>query len=123
MIADSQDIDEYAFSLGALAHYAAENVGHPVAINRSVPMLYPKLRRKFGDTVTYEDNPTDHLKMEFAFDLVQVARGQYEPQAYHDFIGFQVSKPLLERAFQETYCLELDMSTGRSERTVTRSVK
>jgi hypothetical protein len=108
MIRDSQDLNEYAFALGALAHYAADTEGHPIAINRTVPMMYPKLRAKYGNSVTYEDDPADHLKTEFAFDVVQVARGMYEPQAYHDFIGFQVSKPLLERAFQETYCLEMD---------------
>ncbi|HTS47650.1 MAG TPA: zinc dependent phospholipase C family protein [Bryobacteraceae bacterium] len=108
LIRESQDINEYAFALGALAHYAADNEGHPIAINRTVPMIYPKLRAKYGDTVTYEDNPADHLKMEFAFDVVQVARGQYKPQAYHDFIGFQVAKPLLEKAFQETYCLDMN---------------
>jgi len=108
LIRESQDINEYAFALGSLAHYAADNEGHPIAINRTVPMMYPKLRAKYGETVTYEDNPADHLKMEFAFDVVQVARGQYKPQAYHDFIGFQVAKPLLERAFQETYCLDMN---------------
>ncbi len=108
MIRESQDINEYAFALGSLAHYAADNEGHPIAINRTVPMMYPKLRAKFGDSVTYEDNPADHLKMEFAFDVVQVARGKYAPQEYHDFIGFQVAKPLLERAFQETYCLDMN---------------
>jgi len=108
MIRESQDINEYAFALGSLAHYAADNEGHPIAINRTVPMMYPKLRAKFGDSVTYEDNPADHLKMEFAFDVVQVARGKYAPQEYHDFIGFQVAKPLIERAFQETYCLDMN---------------
>jgi hypothetical protein len=37
-----------------------------------------------------------------------VARGHYAPQAYHDFIGFQVSKDLLNRAFQRTYGLKLE---------------
>ncbi len=108
MIRESQDIDEYAFALGSLAHYASDNVGHPGAINRTVPIMYPKLRVKFGDSVTYEDDPTDHLKMEFAFDVVQVARGQYQTQAYHDFIGFEVSKPLIEKAFQDTYCIDMN---------------
>ena len=108
LIRDSQDLNEYAFALGSLAHYAADNEGHPIAINRSVPLMYPKLRAKFGNTVTYEDNPASHLKVEFAFDVVQVARGKYEPNAYHDFIGFRVSKPVLERAFQDTYCLDIN---------------
>jgi Zinc dependent phospholipase C len=104
---ESRDLNDYAFALGALAHYAADNRGHPVAVNRTVPMVYPKLRAKFGTEVTYEDNPADHLKTEFGFDVIEVARGQYANDAYHDFIGFQVAKPLLERAFEETYGVPL----------------
>jgi hypothetical protein len=107
LLRDAQDANGYAFALGALAHYAADNNGHPIAINRAVPMLFPKLRRKFGDEVTYEDNPSAHLKTEFGFDVVEIAHGSYAPQAYHDFIGFEVSKPLLETAFQETYGVPL----------------
>jgi hypothetical protein len=102
-----QALDDYAFALGALAHYAADNLGHPVAVNRTVPMVYPKLKAKFGPEVTYEDDPAAHLKTEFGFDVVEVARGQYANEAYHDFIGFKVAKPLLEHAFQETYCVPL----------------
>jgi hypothetical protein len=104
---ESQDLDDYAFALGALAHYAADNLGHPVAVNRTVPLVYPKLRAKFGPEITYEDNPSAHLKTEFGFDVIEVARGQYANEAYHDFIGFKVAKPLLERAFEQTYCVPL----------------
>src|SRR5438477_5657103 len=45
LIRESQDVNEYAFALGALAHYAADNTGHPLAVNRAVPMIYPKLRQ------------------------------------------------------------------------------
>jgi Zinc dependent phospholipase C len=103
----SQDINDYAFALGALAHYAADTLGHPGAVNRTVAMVYPKLRAQFGPEVTYEDNPGNHLKTEFGFDVIEVARGQYANEAYHDFIGFSVAKPLLERAFEETYCIKL----------------
>jgi hypothetical protein len=104
---ESRDLDEYAFSLGALAHYAADNAGHPIAVNESVPLEYPKLKRKFGPEVTYEDDPAAHIRVEFGFDVVQVARGNYAPKAYHDFIGFEVSKDLLDRGFRDTYSLEL----------------
>jgi hypothetical protein len=107
LIRDSQDLNEYAFALGALAHYAADNAGHRIAVNRSVPMLYPKLRAKYGDTVTYDQNPPAHLRTEFGFDVLEVAKGRYAPDAYRGFIGFQVSKPLLDKAFQETYSVEL----------------
>ncbi len=107
LIRDSKDLNEYAFALGALAHYAADNEGHPVAVNRAEPIIYPKIAKKFGRVVTYEDDPKTHLKTEFGFDVVQVARGKYASQTYHDFIGFQVSKELLERAFEDTYSIRL----------------
>ena len=107
LIRDSQDLDEYAFALGSLAHYAADNDGHRVAVNRAVPILYPHLRKKYSDVVTYEDNPAAHLKTEFGFDVLEVAKERYAPDSYHNFIGFGVSKALLERAFQETYSLPL----------------
>lgn len=107
LLRDSKDIDEYAFALGALAHYSADNDGHRIAVNRAVPILYPKLGRKYGPVVTYDQDPGAHLKTEFSFDVLQVAKGHYAPDAYHDHIGFQVSEALLERAFQETYSLDL----------------
>ena len=107
LLRDSKDLDGYAFALGALAHYAADNEGHPIGVNRAVPLLYPKLKKKYGDTVTYEDDPLAHVKTEFGFDVLEVAHGRYAPDSYHDFIGFGVSVPLLEQAFQETYGLDL----------------
>src|SRR5271155_3112299 len=102
LLRDSQDINDYAFALGAMAHYAADNNGHRMAVNLSVPMLYPKLKKKFGDVVTYDENPAAHLKTEFGFDVIQIARGRYAPDDYRDHIGFEVAKPLLQKAFEET---------------------
>jgi hypothetical protein len=107
MLQDSKDVNEYAFALGAMAHYAADNDGHRLGVNRAVPVLYPKLKKKHGDFVTYEDDPLAHVKTEFGFDVLEVAKERYAPQSYHDFIGFQVAVPLLEQAFRETYGLEL----------------
>ncbi len=127
MIRDSQDLDEYAFSLGSLAHYAADNNGHRIAVNPSVALMFPKLEREYGPKVTYAEDPAAHLKVEFGFDVLQVARGRYAPQTYHDFIGFQVSKTVLERAFHDTYSLELkdifndlDLALGTYRRTVSK---
>jgi len=106
MLRDAQDIDEYAYALGALAHYTADRTGHPT-INRITALSYPKLRAKFGDVVTYEDAPAQHLKTEFALDVVQVARQGYAPDAYHAFIGYEIAQSLMERAFHDTYGLEL----------------
>ena len=107
LLDESHDLQEYAFGLGAVAHYGADVAGHSIAVNRAVPLLYPELRKRFGNEVTYGDDPKAHLKTEFGFDVLQLARGHYAPQGYHDFIGFQVSKDLLDRAFQKTYGLKL----------------
>jgi hypothetical protein len=106
LLLQSQDANEYAFALGALAHYAADIAGHP-AVNQSVSIQYPKLRAKYGNSVRYAQDHTAHLKTEFGFDMVQVAKNRYASQQYHDFIGFQVSKPLLERTFPVVYGVEL----------------
>jgi hypothetical protein len=106
LIQDSSDLDEYAFALGALAHYASDNSGHPT-INRVVAITFPKLRKKYGPEVTYVDNPTAHIRTEFGFDMVQVAKNRYTSDNFHDFIGFNISKSLLERAFADTYGLQL----------------
>jgi hypothetical protein len=106
LLAQSQDANEYAFALGALAHYASDIAGHP-AVNAAVAIQYPKLRAKYGNSVKYAEDHTAHLKTEFGFDMVQVAKNRYASQQYHDFIGFQVSKPLLERTFPLVYGVEL----------------
>jgi hypothetical protein len=125
LIRESQDLDEYAFALGALSHYAADNNGHRMATNVSVPLLYPKLRLKFGASVTYADDPFSHGKTEFGFDVFQSAKSRYAPAAYKGFIGFQVAKPVLERAFEDTYGMRieqvffnLDLAIGSYRRAV-----
>ena len=107
MLRDAQDLNEYAFALGALSHFAADCEGHSIGTNKAVPILYPKLKVKYGDVVTYEQDPLAHVKAEFGFDVLEVARERYAPDAYHDFIGFEVSARLVEQAFCETYGLEL----------------
>ena len=106
LIRDSTTPDEYAFALGALAHYCGDVIGHP-AVNVVDAEENPKLRAQYGSIVTYAENPTAHIRTEFGFDVVEVAQGNYTQQNYRDFIGFQVAKPLLERAFQETYGLQM----------------
>ena len=104
---ESRDLNEYAFALGALAHYVGDNHGHALAVNRAIPVLYPELRARHGHEVTFADDHTAHLQTEFAFDVWQVAHGCYAPQSFHQAIGFKVAKPVLERAFRKTYGLEM----------------
>src|SRR5260370_31531298 len=126
LIHDAADINEYAFALGALSHYVADNDGHP-AVNHAVGVEYPNLRAKYGDQVTYGENPTAHVKTEFGFDVVEVAKHRYPSDAYHDFIGFNGAQPLLERAFPETYGIHLkdvfgnlDLAIGTYRRAVSK---
>jgi Zinc dependent phospholipase C len=128
LLLESQDVNEYAFALGALSHYASDIAGHP-AVNQSVAIQYPKLRAKYGKSVRYAQDKTAHLKTEFGFDTVQVAKNRYASQQYHDFIGFQVSKSLLERAFPVVYGVELkdvlaheDMAVGSYRFAISRLI-
>jgi len=128
LLAQSQDANEYAFALGALAHYASDITGHP-AVNQAVSIQYPKLRAKYGNSVRYAQDHTAHLKTEFGFDMVQVAKNRYASQQYHDFIGFQVAKPLLERSFPIVYGVELkdvltheDLAVGSYRFAVSRMI-
>jgi hypothetical protein len=106
MIRQSQDQKEFAFALGALAHYVSDVDGHP-AVNQAVALRYPKLRARYGSSVKYAQDKSAHLKTEFGFDTLQVAKNRYAPEQYHAFIGFEVSESLLERVFPVIYGMEL----------------
>src|SRR5271166_3482917 len=128
LLLESQDVNEYAFALGALSHYASDIAGHP-AVNQAVAIQYPKLRAKFGQSVRYAQDKSAHLKTEFGFDTVQVAKNRYASQQYHDFIGFKVSKSLLERVFPIVYGVELkdvlpheDLAVGSYRYSVSRVI-
>jgi hypothetical protein len=128
MINEASNLDEYAFALGALAHYSSDNLGHP-SVNKAVAIEFPRLRKKYGAEVTYEDNPKAHIRTEFGFDVTQVAKNRYTSDSYHDFIGFEISKPVLERAFQDTYGVPLssvlskeDLAIGTFRRAISHIV-
>lgn len=105
---EAKDVNEYAFALGALSHYASDTTGHKLATNRVVPMLYPELRRKFGDEVTFAEKPSAHIKVEFGCDVIEIAKGNYASEAFHELIGFDIAEDSLERAFFKTYGLHID---------------
>src|SRR6185312_10088446 len=128
LLDEATDINEYAFALGSLSHYAADLTGHP-AVNIAVAQNFPKLKIKYGPIVTFEQDPKAHIRTEFGFDVVQVAKQRYTSDAYHDFIGFEVSKPLLERAFLKTYGIRLtdifssiDLSIGSFRRSISNVI-
>ena len=115
LVREAQTVDELAFALGAVSHYASDNIGHPVAVNKSVPIIYPKLRAKFGSDVIYAEDPKRHVMVEFAFDVVQTATGAYLPDAHRQHIGFELAMPVIERAFAATYGLAFKDVFGDSD--------
>jgi hypothetical protein len=61
--------------------------------------------------------------------MVQVAKNRYTSDRFHDFIGFEIAKPLLERAFLKTYGLQLkdvlgdeDLAIGTFRRSVSKII-
>ncbi|NCD69924.1 zinc dependent phospholipase C family protein [Mucilaginibacter agri] len=118
LIKEAQNLNEYAFALGALSHYRADEFGHSQATNHTVPLVYKDLQKKYGNTVTYGDDNVSHSRVEFSYDVLQIARGNYNSQSYHDFIGFNVAKGALSRAFMKTYGLSLDELFGNFESSV-----
>lgn len=115
---EARNVNEYAFALGALSHYLADEYGHSQATNHTVPLIYKDLQKKYGDVVTYGDDNVSHSRTEFSYDVLQIARGNYNTQSYHDFIGFNVARPVLERAFVKTYGESLDDLFGNFDGTV-----
>ena len=107
LLDEAHDRNELAFALGALAHYAADGVGHPAGTNAVTDLVFPELYPALGTPITYAQAPHQHAQVEFAFDVAQVQAGRYRSEEFHEAIGLRVSRPLLERAFQRTYALRL----------------
>ncbi|MES2279152.1 MAG: zinc dependent phospholipase C family protein [Bacteroidota bacterium] len=108
LLNDAQNLNEYAFALGAVSHYMADKYGHQLATNLSVGIANPKLKKQFGDVVTYDNDHTSHSSMEFAYDVIQTVKGNYASTAYHNFIGFNMATPLVKRAFLKIYGQDLN---------------
>ncbi|MGB7599816.1 MAG: zinc dependent phospholipase C family protein [Candidatus Sulfotelmatobacter sp.] len=111
---NAQTIDEYAFAIGALSHYLGDSIGHSQAVNPSTAVEFPKLRRRFGRSVTYGESPHGHIRTEFAFDIDEITSGAFGPPAYLRFIGFKVPRKFLESAFANTYGFDIHELLGRA---------
>jgi hypothetical protein len=118
LLSEAQNLNEYAYALGALCHYMADVYGHSVGTNRVVPKVYPKVGAKYGEVVTYEEDHASHSRVELAFDVLQIARNNYATQEYHDLIGFNVAVPVLERAFYKTYGQDVNEIFGNIDHSI-----
>jgi hypothetical protein len=127
MFHNAQTVNEYAFAIGALSHYLGDTIGHSQAINPATAVEFPKLKRKFGDSVTYGESPHGHIRTEFAFDVEEMKNRDIAPPAYLERVGFRVPRRFLERAFVATYGFDIHEILGadrpalKSYRTSVRS--
>ena len=114
MFQHAKTLDEYAFAIGVLSHYLGDSVGHSEAINPATGLAFPKLAKKYGPVVTYDESPHGHIRTEFAFDVQEMASSEFAPPSYLRFIGLQVPRKFLERAFLATYGFDLHEVLGRA---------
>ncbi len=107
MIHDARNVNELAFALGALSHYSGDTIGHQDAVNPSTAIEFPKLEKKYGPVVTYDESPHGHIRTEFAFDINQLSRERFAPSGYLRSVGLLVPRRVLEQAFFQSYGLRL----------------
>ncbi len=108
--------DELAFAIGALSHYIGDTVGHSQATNLAVPVAFPKLAAKYGPSVNYAEGEHQHVQVEFAFDIDQIAHHRLAPVHYLRHVGLKVPTQQVSLAFYQTYGLREDFSAHRAAR-------
>jgi len=113
---NAHNANELAFAVGALSHYVGDTFGHSQAVNRAVPIEFPKLERRFGWIVNYAEGPHQHVRTEFAFDVDEIAHHRLAPLGYMRHIGIQVPVHQLALAFFETYGLTENFNESRGRR-------
>jgi len=118
LLRNAHTADELAFAIGSLSHYIGDTVGHSTAVNLSVPVEFPKLEKQYGPSVNYAENPHAHVQTEFAFDINQLSKRRFAPSAYLKYVGLEVPRPLLRKAFFETYGLNLPDIIGTKETSI-----
>ena len=122
LIHNAHDANELAFAIGALSHYLGDTYGHSLAVNPAVAIEFPKLARRYGPSVSYEENEHAHVRTEFAFDINEISKRRFAPLHYLRHVGLGVPTPLLARAFFEVYGLDAERILGK-RRPVLRGYK
>jgi hypothetical protein len=118
LLRNAHTADELAFAIGSLSHYIGDTVGHSAAINLAVPVEFPKLQARYGTNINYAQDPRAHVQTEFAFDVNQLSKRRFAPSAYVKFVGLEVPRDLLRKAFFETYGLNLPDIIGTKETSI-----
>jgi hypothetical protein len=123
LLRNAQNADELAFAVGALSHYIGDSIGHPFAVNLAVPVEFPRLRGKYGATVNYAQGPSQHVRVEFGFDIDELAHHRMAPMSYLKHIGLNVSMRQLSMAFYQTYGVSENFSGSRGRRVNVRTYR
>jgi hypothetical protein len=118
LVRDASNADELAFAIGALSHYIGDVYGHAEAVNLSVGQTFPRLARRHGQVITFEQAQIAHGRVEMGFDMAQIGLHRFAPRAYRRSIGFRVAQALLDRAFHETYGLTVRSVLGPEHRAI-----
>jgi len=113
---NAENANELAFAIGALSHYIGDNVGHATATNRAVPVEFHKLEQKYGNSVNYAQGKHQHVRVEFGFDINEVAHHRLAPQHYLSHVGLEVSTRQLALAYYQTYGIRADFTVKRTHR-------
>lgn len=113
LLRNARTADELAFAIGALSHYIGDTIGHSDAVNPSVALEFPGLRKRYGPSVSYEESPHAHVRTEFAFDINQIHKNRFAPSGYLRHVGLEIPHDLLDRSFYETYGLDFAHIVGQ----------
>ncbi len=109
---EAKNPNELAFAVGALSHYVGDTVGHLKAVNPAVAAEFPNLAKRYGPSVTYDENPHAHVRTEFAFDINELCKHRLAPSAYLRHVGLRVPSAVLARTFSRTYGLNFQQVLG-----------
>ncbi len=112
LLRNAHNANELAFAAGALSHYVGDSIGHSEATNRAVALQFPKLAARYGASVNYAEGKHQHVRVEFAFDVDQIAKHRMAPLEYLRHIGLRVPTHQLALAFYETYGLTDNFGAG-----------
>jgi Zinc dependent phospholipase C len=114
LLSDARTLNEYAFAIGALSHYLGDSIGHSEAVNPATALAFPKLKNKYGESVTYGESPHSHIRTEFAFDVKELSDRAFAPSAYLERVGFRVPRKFLRDVFIATYGIDIAEVLGRA---------
>lgn len=120
---NAHNTNELAFAVGALSHYIGDNVGHSGAVNLAVPVEFPKLKARYGASVSYAEGKHQHVQTEFAFDIDEISHRRLAPLHYLQQVGLKVPTQQLALAFYETYGLREDFNVHRGRRINVRAYR